>query len=76
MRGFHQARASESRLRVVFEDGQVSLGFPTGTTLGDVTDWVAGLAKLHESGLVAVDVKMPRRAASSLASTGVSHGTH
>ena len=72
MRGVHQARASESRLRVVFEDGEVSFGFPIGTTLGDVTDWVAGLTKLHESGLLAVDVKMPRRAAS----TEVSHATH
>ena len=76
MRGFHEARASESRLRVVFEDGQVSFGFPTLATLGDVADWVAGVAKLHDSGLVAIDVKMPRRAASSIASTGASYGTH
>jgi len=76
MRGVHQARASESRLRVVFEDGEVSFGFPIGTTLGAVTDWVAGLTKRHESGLLAVDVKMPRRAASSIASTEVSHATH
>ena len=76
MRGVHQARASESRLRVLFEDGEVSFGFPIGTTLGDVTDWVAGLTKLHESGLLAVDVKMPRSAASPIASIGVSHGTH
>jgi len=40
MRGFHEARASESRLRVVFEDDQVSFGFPTLATLGDVADWV------------------------------------
>jgi hypothetical protein len=45
-------------------------------TLGDVADWVAGLAELHDSGLVAIDIKMPRRAASSIASTGVSHGAH
>jgi hypothetical protein len=76
MRGFHEAQASESRLRVVFEDDQVSFGFPTMATLGDVADWVAGLAELHDSGLVAIDVKMPRRAASSIASIGVSHGTH
>ena len=76
MQGFHEARASESRLRVVFEDDQFSFGVPTVATLGDVADWVASLAKLHDSALVAVDVKMPRRAAPSIASTGVSHGTH
>ena len=46
MRGFHEARASESRLRVVFEDDQFSFGVPTVATLGDVADWVASLAKL------------------------------
>ena len=76
MRGFHEARASESRLRVLFEDDQVSFGFPNLATLGDVADWVGGLAKLHDGALVAVDVKMPRRAAPSIASTGASHGTH
>ena len=50
--------------------------FQAVATLGDVADWVASLAKLHDSPLVAVDVKMPRRAAPSIASTGVSHGTH
>ena len=68
-------RAS-SQLRVVFEDDQISFGVPSLVTLGDVADWVANLAKLHDSPLVAVDVKMPRRAAPSIASTGVSHGTH
>ena len=67
---------AKSRLRVVFEDDQVCFGLPAMATLGDVADWVAGLAKLHDSALVAIDVKMPRRAASSIASTGVSHGTH
>ncbi|ARN80434.1 hypothetical protein [Methylocystis bryophila] len=76
MRGFHEAQASESRLRVVFEDDQISFGFPTVATLGDVADWVGGLAKFHESSLVAVDVKIPRRAAPSIASTGASQGTH
>jgi NADPH-dependent 2,4-dienoyl-CoA reductase/sulfur reductase-like enzyme len=76
MQGFHEARASESQLRVVFEDDQISFGVPSLVTLGDVADWVANLAKLHDSPLVAVDVKMPRRAAPSIASTGVSHGTH
>jgi hypothetical protein len=76
MRGFHEARARESRLRVVFDDDQLSFGVPTMATLGDVADWVAGLAKLHDGALVAVDVKMPRQTASSIASTGVSHGTH
>ena len=76
MRGFHEARASESRLRVVFEDDQVSFGFPTIATLGDVADCVAGLANFHDGVIVAIDVKMPRRTASSIASTRISHGTH
>ncbi len=76
MRGFQEVRASESQLRVVFEDDQVSFGFPTTATLGDIADWVAGLAKFHDSALVAIDVKMPRRTGSSVASIGVSHGTH
>jgi hypothetical protein len=63
-------------LRVLFEDDQVSFGFPAKATLGDVADGVAGLAKLHDGALVAVDVKMPRQLASAIASTGVSHGTH
>jgi len=63
-------------LRVVFEDDQVSFGFSTITTLGDVADWVEGLARLHDGAVVAVDVKMPRQTVSSIASTGGSHGTH
>ena len=39
MRGFHQARANKSRLRVVFRDDQVSFGFPASATLGDVANW-------------------------------------
>ncbi|MFY9646636.1 MAG: hypothetical protein WAK29_15760 [Terriglobales bacterium] len=73
MRGFHGARASESRFRVVFE---VSFDVPTMATLGDVADCVAGLLKRHNGALVAVDVKLPRRTDSSMPSTGVSYGTH
>jgi hypothetical protein len=73
MRGFHEARASESRLRVVFE---VSFDVPTMATLGDVADCVAALLKRHDGALVAVDVKLPRRMDSSITSTGVSYGTH
>jgi len=76
MRGFHEARVSESRLRVVFEDDQVSFGVPTLATLGDIADWVAGLANIHDGALVAIDVKMPRQTASSIAPTGALHGTH
>ncbi len=76
MRGFHEARAGESRLRVVFDDDQVSFGVPTIATLGDVADWVAGLANFHAGAPVAIDVKLPRTSDSSIASTGVSHGTH
>ena len=56
MREFHEARASESQLRVVFE---VSFDVPTMATLGDVADCVAGLLKRHGGALVAVDVKLP-----------------
>ena len=73
MRGVHGARASESRLRVVFE---VSFDVPTRAMLGDVADCVAGLLQRHHGALVAVDVELPRRTDSSIASTGVSYGTH
>ncbi len=76
MQGFHQTRANESRLRVVFRDGQVSFGFPASATLGDVADWVAVVAKFHHSAVIAIAVAMPARANSSIASKGVSHGTH
>ena len=76
MQGFHQARANESRLRVVFRDDQVSFGFPASATLGDVADWVAGVARFHHSAVIAIDVTMPARTNSSVASEGVSHGTH
>jgi hypothetical protein len=36
---------------------------------------VAGLANIHDGALVAIDVKMPRRTASSIAPTGALHGT-
>lgn len=76
MQGFHQARANESRLRVVFRDEQVSFGFPAGATLGDVAECVAGMARFHHGAVRAIAVTMPVRANSSIASKGVSHGTH
>ena len=59
MQGFHQARANELRLRVVFRDDQVSFGFSADATLGDVADWVAGVARFHDNAVVAIDVTMP-----------------
>ena len=76
MQGFHQARANESRLRVVFGDDQVSFGVPASATLGEVADWVAGVARFHHSVVIAIAVTMPARTNSSVASKGVSHGTH
>ena len=76
MQGFHQTRANESRLRVVFRDDEVSFGFPADATLGDVADWVAGVARFHHSAVIAIDVTMPARTSSSIATKGVSHGTH
>ncbi len=76
MQGFHQARRNESRLRVVFKDDEVSFGFPASATLGDVADWVAGVARFHHSAVTAIAVTMPAGANSSIASKGVFHGTH
>ncbi|QGM46039.1 hypothetical protein [Methylocystis heyeri] len=76
MRGFHEARASESRLLIVFEDDQVAFGFPAIATLADVADLVAGVARFHDSSVVAIEVTMPARESSSIASKGVTHGTH
>ena len=76
MQGFHQARANESRLRVVFRDDEVSFGFPASATLGDVADWVAGVARFHHGAVMAINVTMPAGASSSIAPKGVSHGTH
>jgi hypothetical protein len=76
MQGFHQARANESRLRVVFGDDQVSFGFPASATLGDVAVWVAGVARFHHGAVIAIAVTMPARANSSIAPKGVTHGTH
>ncbi len=76
MRGFHQAQATESRLRVVFSDDEVSFGFPASATLGDVADWVAGVARFHHSAVIAIDVTMPAHANSSTTSKGGSHGAH
>ena len=75
MQGFHEARSTESRLRVVFEDDAVSLGFPANATLGDIADCVAGVAGFHESAVVAVNVTMPAHT-TSIASKEASHGTH
>jgi len=76
MQGFHQAQANEPRLRVVFSDDEVSFGFPESATLGDVADWVAGVARFHHGAVVAIDVTMPARKNSSIPSKGASHGTH
>ena len=76
MQGLHEARANESRLRVVFSDDQLSFGFPASATLGDVAVWVAGVARFHHSAVIAIDVTMPARTNSSVASEGVFHGTH
>ena len=76
MQGFHQARANESRLRVVFRDDQVSFGFPASATLGDVADWVAGVARFHQGAVIAIAVTMPACANSFIASIGVSQRTH
>ena len=52
------------------------LAFQPSATLGDVADWVAGVARFHHGAVIAIAVTMPARANSSIASKGVSHGTH
>ena len=76
MQIFHSARASEPRLRVVFEDEQVSFGFAAGATLAEAADWVAGVARFHDGALPAIDVTMPMFPDSSTASKGVFDGAH
>ena len=73
---FHQARANESRLRVVFRDDQVSFGFPASATLGDVADWVADVARFRHDAVIAIAVTMPALANSSIVSIGVVQRTH
>ena len=66
----HQPQAGEPRLRAVFADTAIALGLPAGSTLGDLADRVADIARRHKGSLLAIDVRMtPRRAMPSLAGT-------
>ncbi len=70
---FHSPQASESRLRVVFEDAEVLFEFPAGATLADIAHWIEGVARLQESAPVAIDVIVATSARPSRYSKGVSH---
>jgi len=76
MLGFHQARTSESRLRVIFEEEELSFGFPAGATFGDLADRIACVARFHDSAVVAVNLTMPAHTNPSLPSKETPHGTH
>lgn len=76
MLGFHEARTSESRLRVIFENEEVSFGIPADATFGELADRIASVARFHDSAVVAVNLTMPAHTNPSLSSKGVSHGTH
>ena len=66
----HHPQAGEPRLRVVFADTSFALGLPAGSTLGELADWVADIARQHKGSLLAIDVRMaPRRSMPSLAGT-------
>ena len=63
----HHPQPGEPRLRVVFADTSIALGLPAGSTLGDLADRVADIARRHKGSLLAVDVRMAPRAMPSLA---------
>ena len=55
---------------MVFTDTSIALGLPAGSTLGELADRVADIARWHKGSLLAIDVRMaPRRATPSLAGT-------
>jgi hypothetical protein len=58
MQTFHAIQASEPRLRVVFDDSAYSFGFSPRTTLADVADWVADVARAHHAAPIAIDVTL------------------
>jgi hypothetical protein len=76
MQNFHTTQASEPRLRVVFEDAEVSFGFYPGATLGDVASWVEGIARLRACPPVAIDITMAAAASPFRYSRAASHATH
>jgi hypothetical protein len=58
----HQtALAGEPRLRVVFASKSIALGLPTGSTLGDIAEWIGDRAREHNGALRSIDVKMATR---------------
>jgi len=61
MQAHHDRQAGEPRLRVVFADTSIALGFPARSTLGELADRVAEIARQHKGLLLAIDVRMARR---------------
>jgi hypothetical protein len=65
-----------SRLRIVFDYEAVSRSISSGTTYGEIADILQHLIKFHDSGVLAIDVKIPMSPAKPAQSKGVSCGTH
>ena len=76
MLDFHEARISEFRLQVIFEDEELSFGIPADVTFGDLADCIASVARFHDSAVVAVNLTMPMHTGPSLPSKEAPHGTH
>jgi hypothetical protein len=76
MQGFHSARISKPRLRLVFKNGAVSFGLSAGATLADVAELVEQIARRKHSVPLAVAVKMAVAPSMFPASKGASHAAH
>jgi hypothetical protein len=57
----HLPLAGEPRLRVNFNDASIAVGLPVGSTIGELADWVDGIARLHKSSLLSIDIRMAAR---------------
>lgn len=63
----HQAAlAGEPRLRVVFGNKPVAMGFPAGATVGDIAEWVGNVARNHNGPVRSIAIKMSARRAPPL----------
>ena len=58
MQIFQNANGKKPYLQIHFRNGEVSLSFPVGATLGDVAAWVEGIVRLQDSPPIAIDITM------------------
>jgi len=73
---FHTATGAEARLRVVFDDDEVSIDIIANATFGELAEYVRGVAKTHRGAPVTVAVTIPATSTPGTTSKGLSHGTH